>query len=196
MSDGWRHLRFLLLLSPKYLFVVPGLAFLVVGLLGTISLFGVSGGTHLILTKALSAAAVIVGVQLLVLGCAATARVANLTLNESNKFCDWVTNGTAAKQGFASGTALVGSGIGLLVYGYLAGWGAGNGAPTSLLILALLLSTLGGILWFDAFFLSLFEARTNPPRSFHMLTEDQDHFVERRQQGRRQSDVELPAAKF
>src|SRR5262249_24599554 len=30
--DGWRHLRFLLLFSPKWLFLVPGGALFVVGL--------------------------------------------------------------------------------------------------------------------------------------------------------------------
>ncbi|HEX4061870.1 MAG TPA: glycosyltransferase family 2 protein [Streptosporangiaceae bacterium] len=30
--DGWRHLRFLLLFSPRWLFLIPGLALLVVGL--------------------------------------------------------------------------------------------------------------------------------------------------------------------
>ena len=32
MRDGWRHLRFLLLFSPRWLFFVPGLVLLLVGL--------------------------------------------------------------------------------------------------------------------------------------------------------------------
>ncbi|QUD87850.1 glycosyltransferase family 2 protein [Phenylobacterium montanum] len=32
--DGWRHLRFLLLHSPRYLFIYPGLALIVTGLVG------------------------------------------------------------------------------------------------------------------------------------------------------------------
>ena len=32
--DGWRHLRFLLLHSPRYLFIYPGLALIALGLLG------------------------------------------------------------------------------------------------------------------------------------------------------------------
>jgi hypothetical protein len=32
--DGWRHLRFMLLYSPRWLFLYPGLALIVVGLLG------------------------------------------------------------------------------------------------------------------------------------------------------------------
>lgn len=33
--DGWRHLRFLLLYSPKWLFLIPGILFMVVSLLST-----------------------------------------------------------------------------------------------------------------------------------------------------------------
>jgi glycosyltransferase involved in cell wall biosynthesis len=34
--DGWRHLRFLLLYSPKWLFLYPGLMLMAIGLFGTI----------------------------------------------------------------------------------------------------------------------------------------------------------------
>ena len=36
-SDGWRHLKFLLLYSPKWLFLIPGLILVIVGLLGSIA---------------------------------------------------------------------------------------------------------------------------------------------------------------
>lgn len=36
--DGWRHLRFLLLYSPKWLFFIPGLLLMLLGLAGTILL--------------------------------------------------------------------------------------------------------------------------------------------------------------
>ena len=38
--DGWRHLRFMLLFSPKWLFVFPGVLLFVVGLLGNIAFLG------------------------------------------------------------------------------------------------------------------------------------------------------------
>jgi len=37
-QDGWRHLRFLLLFSPKWLFLVPGIFLMILGLIGTILL--------------------------------------------------------------------------------------------------------------------------------------------------------------
>tara|TARA_R110002049_G_scaffold116110_1_gene268461 strand:- start:23611 stop:24729 length:1119 start_codon:yes stop_codon:yes gene_type:complete len=33
--DGWRHLRFLLLYSPKWLFLIPGIFFMLIGIAGT-----------------------------------------------------------------------------------------------------------------------------------------------------------------
>jgi len=37
--DGWRHLRFLLLFSPRWLFLYPGLALLLVGVAMTVALY-------------------------------------------------------------------------------------------------------------------------------------------------------------
>jgi glycosyltransferase involved in cell wall biosynthesis len=65
--DGWRHLRFLLLYSPKWLFLYPGLILMFigtsVGLLithGTVKIYGVSFDLH---TLIYSAMAVIIGFQ-------------------------------------------------------------------------------------------------------------------------------------
>ena len=32
--DGWRHLRFMLMYSPRWLFLVPGMFFILLGLVG------------------------------------------------------------------------------------------------------------------------------------------------------------------
>jgi hypothetical protein len=36
--DGWRHFRFLLLYSPRWLFLYPGIFLLILGLIGTVLL--------------------------------------------------------------------------------------------------------------------------------------------------------------
>lgn len=38
-SDGWRHLNFLLIYAPKWLFLIPGLLLLIIGLIGIVLLF-------------------------------------------------------------------------------------------------------------------------------------------------------------
>ena len=37
--DGWRHLRFLLIFSPRYLYLIPGVVLLAVGIVGTVLLY-------------------------------------------------------------------------------------------------------------------------------------------------------------
>ena len=66
--DGWRHLKFLLLFSPRWLFLYPGLALFAAGLIGFLGLLptdqtfgGVRFGVHSLL---FSSAAILIGVQL------------------------------------------------------------------------------------------------------------------------------------
>jgi hypothetical protein len=71
--DGWRHLRFLLLHSPRWTFVYPGLSFLVVGAAITVALLrgpvtvapGVSLDVH---TFLVGCVCMLVGVQVLSFG--------------------------------------------------------------------------------------------------------------------------------
>jgi glycosyltransferase involved in cell wall biosynthesis len=58
--DGWRHLRFLLLYSPRWLFLYPGFFLMIVGLISTIFLL-YSPRVHSLLY---SATAIIIGFQL------------------------------------------------------------------------------------------------------------------------------------
>ncbi|MCU1405334.1 MAG: dolichol-P-glucose synthetase [Glaciihabitans sp.] len=68
--DGWRHLRFLLIFSPRWLFLIPGSIAFVVGLLGTIFLaFGplVVGGVGLdVMSQIYLSALTVVGYQAVV----------------------------------------------------------------------------------------------------------------------------------
>jgi glycosyltransferase involved in cell wall biosynthesis len=65
--DGWRHLRFMLLYSPRWLFLYPGFCLIALGLLGMLwlwsgprQLFGVSFDVHTFLYTAM---AVLIGFQ-------------------------------------------------------------------------------------------------------------------------------------
>jgi glycosyltransferase involved in cell wall biosynthesis len=67
-SDGWRHLRFLLLYSPRWLFLVPGMVLTLVGLALTAAL-SINGSIHLgsttfqVNTLVYAAALTLIGVQ-------------------------------------------------------------------------------------------------------------------------------------
>jgi glycosyltransferase involved in cell wall biosynthesis len=66
--DGWRHLRFMLLFSPRWLFLMPGLLMLVLGSFGAIILawapFRMSGVALDVGTLAVACMTVIIGFQL------------------------------------------------------------------------------------------------------------------------------------
>jgi hypothetical protein len=75
-KDGWRHLRFMLLHSPLWLFILPGLIMLAIGLAGEIALSpgplqvgGVTFDVHSLLVMAFI---LILGVQLIFTGVFAT----------------------------------------------------------------------------------------------------------------------------
>ena len=71
--DGWRHLRFLLLHSPRWLFIYPGAVLVILGLLGSSSLAlgEVSITPHVQLSVhslVVSCFSILIGVQLMVFG--------------------------------------------------------------------------------------------------------------------------------
>ena len=65
--DGWRHLRFLLLYSPRWLFAIPGFALLLAGSLAsavlTVGDVSIGGVTFSVNTLVYAAAATIIGFQ-------------------------------------------------------------------------------------------------------------------------------------
>jgi glycosyltransferase involved in cell wall biosynthesis len=70
--DGWRHLRFLLIYSPRWLFIYPGVALVALGLVlgglvvrGPVQVFGANLDTN---TLAYSGTAVVIGFQALIFG--------------------------------------------------------------------------------------------------------------------------------
>jgi hypothetical protein len=66
--DGWRHLRFLLLFSPRWLFFIPGLILLalglIVGIATAIAPISIGGVTFDVDTLVAASAAVVIGFQL------------------------------------------------------------------------------------------------------------------------------------
>ncbi|MCC7346697.1 MAG: glycosyltransferase family 2 protein, partial [Variibacter sp.] len=71
--DGWRHLRFLLMFSPRWLFLYPGLALILLGAVGTVALFPgpIVISERLVIganTFLVSAIAILVGIQIVGFG--------------------------------------------------------------------------------------------------------------------------------
>ncbi len=162
--DGWRHLRFLLMYSPRWLFLLPGLSLMLVGLglmawllpaerpLGHVNL-GVD-------TLAYSAAAVLLGFQLVFFGVAAKVfATTEGLLPEDPSFDRWFRYITL-ETGLAVGALLLFCGLGIAVSSVI-GWShAGYGAlpPVQMMrhtLPAMLCLMLGTEVCFASFFLSL-----------------------------------------
>jgi len=90
-SDGWRHLRFLMLYSPKWLFLIPGLILMIFGMLtsgiliaGPLKLGDITFDVHTLLFTAVS---VLIGFQfLLFYGLTKVYTVENDLLPKSKKY--------------------------------------------------------------------------------------------------------------
>jgi hypothetical protein len=93
--DGWRHLRFLLLFSPRWLLLLPGIALVAIGLIGLVALLpgpvqigSVELDIHALLYAHL---AVVVGVNAIVLACFARVYAVSAgLLPESDGLTRWL----------------------------------------------------------------------------------------------------------
>ena len=162
-GDGWRHLRFLLVHSPKYLFIAPGAvmaslgALTMAGVLANVSVFGRQWDIH---TEIGGSLLLIVGVQVIALGLCAMAYGVYF-MGERD---DWFTR-MRTKYRLEHGL-LLGGAIGLggvILGGVLLGiWidrGFGSLEEQRLAVLAATLVTVGVELFFTSFLLSVIGLR-------------------------------------
>jgi glycosyltransferase involved in cell wall biosynthesis len=158
-SDGWRHLRFLLIHSPTWLFVLPGAALAVLGVLGTIvvltglDLFGREWQFHALIA---SVAALIVGAQILQIGVFARA-FALYYLGEHDRLIDWARGRLRLEHGIIAGSMLLAIGfvINTVVFVTWLDRGLGELSEERLALVGLTLMILGLQVVFGAFFLSV-----------------------------------------
>jgi hypothetical protein len=163
--DGWRHLRFMLLFSPLWLFSVPGLAATVLGLVLTVAvavtrleLFGRVLHTHFAL---LGSALAILGLQVTLLGVFAKA-VFVLDGVGRNAAIQRLIAGYRLELALLVGAAAVFAGLcidGRILWLWLrSNGGALDEAITNLAIMGGTLLALGVEVIFSAFFLSILKA--------------------------------------
>jgi glycosyltransferase involved in cell wall biosynthesis len=162
--DGWRHFRFLLMYSPRWLFLFPGLLLMLVGSglmawllpaerpLGHVNL-GVD-------TLAYAAAAVLLGFQLVFFAIAAKVfAITEGLLPEDESFDRWFRFITL-ETGLIAGVLLVLAGLGIALSSVLAWSHTGYGPlpPVAMMrrtLPAMLCLMLGTEICFASFFLSL-----------------------------------------
>jgi glycosyltransferase involved in cell wall biosynthesis len=162
-SDGWRHLRFLLIHSPRHLFLIPGMVMAVLGslimliVLTRLSLFGRDWGIHAEIGGSLL---VVLGVQVLALGLCARAYGVYF-MGERDDWFGRMRKRIRLEHGLLVGGAIAGAGLisgGVL----LAMWidrGFGSLAEGQLAVLAATLTTVGAEVFFTSFLLSILGLR-------------------------------------
>lgn len=161
--DGWRTLRFFLMYSPRWCFLIPGLLLALVGVLGYgLALPGaqVAGATldaHTLLVASLS---LIVGTQLVQLAMfAKTFAISERLVPESPRMA-WFRRTATLERGLALGLATLLAGTGLII-GAAAQWqavdyGALDYAVTMRWVIpGVTLAALGFQMMFASFFLSV-----------------------------------------
>src|SRR5437763_2646490 len=161
--DGWRHLRFLLVHSPTYLFVVPGmllagLGTLVVVFVGSgLAFFGRSWGIHALIGGALL---MIVGTQVLALGLCAHA-YGTYFMGERDAWFDRMRARFRLEHGLLLGGAfmLVGIAMGTVIVATWISHGFGSLADERLAVIAASLLIVGIQIFFSSFLLSILGLR-------------------------------------
>ncbi|WP_425256815.1 glycosyltransferase family 2 protein [Rubrivivax sp. RP6-9] len=118
--DGWRHLRFLLLFSPRWLFLYPGLLLTGLGTLGlavlvpgALSFGGLTLDVHTLLY---AAGAVLCGLQLLSFALFAKVFAVQNGILPDNDFLAGLRRHVNVETGLLLGLALLLAGIGLSVH--------------------------------------------------------------------------------
>lgn len=164
--DGWRHLRFMLLFSPRWLFLQPGLVLMALGLLASIALVGgprkigaISFDVHTLL---FSGMAMLIGFQSVAFAvCSKVYAIQSGLMPEDKAFSRWfswislekglLVGGAFAAAGLAVSMEAVGlwsnQGFGPLVPGELLRWVVPGGVMLTLgcqiVLVSFFLSILG-----------------------------------------------------
>jgi glycosyltransferase involved in cell wall biosynthesis len=159
--DGWRHLRFMLLLSPTPLFLVPGLAAVALGLAGILALLpgpirvgALSFDFHFMFV---ASALAILGVQLVVLGLAAKTWARAEELVRGDRWLWFLDRWFTLERGLLLGLGVLAAGVGINAK-ILVDWlraGRGELFAVRPALAGLTLLVVGAQLAFGSFFISV-----------------------------------------
>jgi glycosyltransferase involved in cell wall biosynthesis len=162
--DGWRHLRFLLLYSPRWLFFYPGIAALLVGLVASAALLPgpltLGRFTFDVDTLTYALGLVLIGAHITVFAVSAKVFGTQEGFLPKNPAFERLFNYITLETGVLFGCALLLLGAGILVYAVFLWHAAGFGdlSPTRMLRLTLPSAAcfmMGVEAIFASFFLSL-----------------------------------------
>jgi glycosyltransferase involved in cell wall biosynthesis len=163
LRDGWRHLRFLLVHSPNWLFIVPGAVMAVLGALVAVTVlfevpvFGREWDLHSMVAGALL---MIVGTQVLALGLCAHA-YGTYFMGEQDPWFDRMRARFKLEHGLLLGAIVAGAGVlvAALIVGIWIDRGFGALSEERLAVLAAALIIVGIQIFFSSFLISIIGLR-------------------------------------
>jgi glycosyltransferase involved in cell wall biosynthesis len=161
--DGWRHLRFLLVHSPTWLFIIPGIAMAGIGtlialtVLADVDVLGRQWDLHALIAGALL---MIVGTQVLALGLCAHA-YGTYYMGDQDPWFDRMRARFRLEHGLllGGGILLVGVAIGAVILFTWIDRGFGELSETRLALIAATLMIVGIQIVFSSFLLSILGLR-------------------------------------
>ena len=162
--DGWRHLRFLLMYSPRWLFLYPGLALTIAGLAAMLWLTPaprtIGGVTFDVTTLLYAAIAAVVGVQTVGFAVFSKIYAIRAGLLPHDEALDRALDAINLERGLIAGGAMFLLGLGGAIYSVIEWKNAQFGAmvPAELLRIAIPSATaiaIGTSVMFMSFFLGL-----------------------------------------
>lgn len=171
VRDAWRHMRFMLILSPNWLFVYPGLVLFMVGLIGQSALLpgplwlgNREVGVHISILFCLLT---LLGAQALVFGVFTRAYAKSVGLESESGLSDWVEKDFSLERGLAIGAAFFLFGL-VINAAVLFDWvnrsmGALNAIRPTLF--ASTFMVMGMQILFASFFLSIFRIKVHAVRA-------------------------------
>jgi glycosyltransferase involved in cell wall biosynthesis len=166
-SDAWRHVRFMLLYSPSWLYFLPGIVLLLLGLAGMLVLasgpVNVFGRPWQIHTMLAFVAATILGAQIVQLGVFART-YALVHYGEHDKLLERLWHRVRLEHGLLAGAIMFAVGLGLLVWIFVE-WAHSSFGPLRheyATALGFTLIALGVQIIFGSFFIGVLTMRADP----------------------------------
>lgn len=150
--DGWRHLRFLLLYSPKWLFLIPGLLLLLIALFATIYLV-VKPEDNLIKWLPVSSSLILIGFQFILFYALTKIYATNQNLIPRGKNYNNLFKYFTLEKGLLVGFLMILGGSASLIYCFLAE--TSSFEVLKLLIPSAIFTALGVQLILFSFFFSI-----------------------------------------
>ena len=166
--DGWRHLKFLLMNSPRWLFLYPGVCFFLIGLIMMVVLaigsFTIHNITFDINTLLYSAMFVLLGVQLISFSIFSRVYSSSIGLSPKSDRLTKVLSAFSLEKGIVFGLIIILLGIGTSIYA-VNFWGKQNfGALNPAAIMRVTIPSITAIICgmqiiFGSFYLYTFEIK-------------------------------------